>query len=64
MSNETTTRAEAAAYLGVPVLFLQDAARRGDGPPFFRFSLRTVRYRKSDLDAFRDARIVEPAGRP
>lgn len=63
MPDEIMTRTEAAAYLGVPVLFLQDAARRGDGPPFIRFSLRTVRYRKADLDAYRAARVVAPAPR-
>ena len=53
-------RTGAAAYLGVLPKFLGDAAKRNDGPPFVRYSQRTVIYEREDLDRYRDEHRVKP----
>ena len=60
MTETVLNRAQAAAYLGVPTKFLADAAKRGDGPPFVRFSQRTVVYQRADLDRYREKHRVTP----
>lgn len=40
---------QAAAFLGLGQSTLEAMRVRGDGPPFFRFSKRAVRYRRDDL---------------
>lgn len=58
----------AANYLGVSVAFLRKARSRGTvgkatpGPPFFRLG-RIVKYAQADLDAWREARRIDPSGR-
>ena len=50
------TRADAAAYLNVRKSTLEAWAHRGGGPSFVKMG-RTVRYRRSDLDAFIESNI-------
>jgi hypothetical protein len=60
------SRQAAADYLvqiGVPISFrsLEKMAMHnnsGQGPPFFRFGWKTVRYRQSDLDVWAKKRTV------
>ena len=41
-----------AGYLGVTVVQLRDWRYRRTGPPYLKLGRRTVRYAKSDLDAW------------
>jgi hypothetical protein len=59
-TDEYFLRPGAADFLGVPVSFLEDAARRGDGPPFYRYSIRIMRYPKADLLAWQRAHLHAP----
>jgi hypothetical protein len=47
----------AAAYLSVSVQWLEDQRQKGFGPPFAKLGRKIV-YRKGDLDAFVQQRIV------
>lgn len=51
------TRNEAAEYLNLKKTTLDAWATRGGGPMFCKFG-RAVRYRKQDLDAFVEERMV------
>jgi len=54
---------EAAEYLGVGLIALRDWRYRRIGPPYIRLGHRTVRYRKSDLDAWLERqRVVMGSG--
>ena len=48
---------EAAAYLGVSVPSMNRWRVNGDGPPYVKIGSR-VRYRRADLDAWLNQRIV------
>lgn len=53
----------AAQFLGITPRTLKDWRLKGTGPRFHRLSDRTVRYRRSDLEAFiTDARVEQPFG--
>lgn len=49
----------AAAYLGLTARFMQTARQRGDGPQFIRISSRCIRYTRSLLKTYADARVRE-----
>jgi excisionase family DNA binding protein len=57
---EVMTRREASEYLRMSESALAQMAHRKTGPRMVRFSGRAVRYRKSDLDAWIEASVVEP----
>ena len=46
------TTKEAARYLNCHPNTLEKMRCRGDGPRFYKFGSKAVRYKKSDLDAF------------
>lgn len=48
---------EAAAFLGLTPRCLQGWRYRGGGPPFVKISARCIRYRRSGLRAYADARL-------
>ena len=48
----------AADFLGVSPRTLQLWRQRGGGPQFIRLSIRCVRYRRSDLRDWADARVA------
>ena len=50
------TTAETAQWLGVSTQWLEIGRHRGYGPPFERLSPRCVRYRRSKVCAWLDAR--------
>jgi len=61
MAEEMMSRKQAAAYLGVePNTLAVWASTKRYGLRFFKIG-RLARYRKSDLDEFIAARVVEPA---
>lgn len=60
MDGELMRRKAAAARLGLRPQTLAAWASRGEGPPFVKVG-RSVRYRKSDLDAWLASRTVRPA---
>lgn len=49
---------EAAAYLGYSVRALQGWRVRGGGPRFVKVSGRSVRYRRMDLNAWAESKLV------
>lgn len=53
-----TTKAVAALVGNQPRTVMKWRAQPGEGPPFVRVNRRTVRYRRSDVDAFLAARVV------
>lgn len=65
---ELMTEVAAAEHIGMSMAFLRAARCRGSlgnhnpGPPFLRLG-RSVRYDRADLDAWLDARRVDPAAR-
>lgn len=54
--NLLTTR-QAASFLGVSMAFLERDHWAGARIPFIKVSARTVRYRKSDVEAYLDAQM-------
>ena len=48
---------EAAAFLGLTIRCLQGWRYKGRGPKFVRVSARCIRYRRSELREFADARL-------
>ncbi|MFC7334791.1 helix-turn-helix transcriptional regulator [Rhodocista pekingensis] len=52
------TEMEAAAFIGYTVRALQNWRVRGGGPRFVKVSARSVRYRRRDLIAWAEARLV------
>jgi predicted DNA-binding transcriptional regulator AlpA len=48
---------EAARYLGISESTLNKTRLTGNGPPFVKVTPRAVAYRKSDLDAWLEARL-------
>jgi excisionase family DNA binding protein len=55
------SRQEAAELLGVTPQALSQMSVRGEGPKYVKVG-RSVRYRRADLLAWIDERIVDPAG--
>src|SRR5262249_12958551 len=55
--HELMNEREAAAYLGVSVSGMRKWRARQSGPKYARFG-KIIRYRRSDLDAFVQSRIV------
>ncbi len=51
------TEADAAELLKFTPRFLQARRMLGNGPPFVRISSRAIRYRRSDLVAWIEARV-------
>jgi predicted DNA-binding transcriptional regulator AlpA len=47
----------AALYLGIAESTLNKTRLTGNGPPFVKVGLRSVAYRKADLDAWLEARV-------
>jgi len=47
---------QTAAWLGLSHQWLEAARSRGDGPRFVRLTPRRIRYRRSDVLAFLEAR--------
>tara|TARA_B100001179_G_C18598094_1_gene408338 strand:+ start:1996 stop:2187 length:192 start_codon:yes stop_codon:yes gene_type:complete len=47
---------EAAKYLGMSISWMQRSRWDGSGPPFVKLN-HAVRYRKSDLDSWIEARL-------
>lgn len=56
MANEMLNTDEAAAYLGLARRTLEGMRWKKNGPRFVKLN-RSVRYRKSDLDAYIEARV-------
>ena len=54
------TQEQAAAYLGVNQETLRKWRRERYGPQYLRLSLRFIRYRVEDLDAFLAVHVVDP----
>ncbi len=52
------TEQEAAGFLGYTIRALQNWRNRGGGPRFVRVSARSIRYRRRDLIAWAEARLV------
>jgi len=54
----TFTEKETAQYIGMSVSWLRQARMKGDknAPPFLKIG-KSVRYRKSDLDAWLDTKL-------
>lgn len=55
---------EAAYLLGVDKRTLDGWRQRGGGPPFVRISARAIRYRRADLLAWIEARVVSSTLEP
>ena len=58
-ADELMTEQEAAAHLGVSVSGMRKWRARQTGPKYAKFG-KIIRYRRSDLDAFVQSRIVTP----
>lgn len=58
------TEREAADFLGFAVRTLQAWRIRGGGPRFVRHRTRAVRYRRKDLIAWSEERIVQSTSEP
>ncbi len=54
----------AAAFLGLTVRAVQGMRQRGDGPRFIRISSRCIRYTRTLLKAYADARIRSSTSDP
>ncbi len=54
---ERLTNSEAAEYLGLKIATLNKWRVYGDGPPFLKVG-RLIQYRKSDLDAYLNERLM------
>jgi excisionase family DNA binding protein len=53
------TRKQLAAYLGMTEPALSQMASRGQGPRLIRFG-RSVRYRREDVLAWLESRVIDP----
>lgn len=58
--DELLNERESARFVKLTPRALESRRRRGEPPRFIRFSLRAVRYRRRDLEAFIAAHVVEP----
>ena len=55
---------EAADFLGLQKGTIQNKRQAGDGPRFVRLSARCIRYRRIDLKAWADERLVSSTSDP
>ena len=64
-SNETSALSlqQASCYLGVSQAALRTWKREGKGPTFFRAG-KLLKFRKCDLDAWIETRLVKPEDKP
>lgn len=62
--DELLCTADAAALVGLSAVTLKRMRLSGRGPLFVRLSRRTVRYRRSDLAAFIESKLVTPRAAP
>lgn len=60
---DTLTPIRAARYLGISEAALRLWRAEGKGPQFFRAGEKLIRYRKSDLDRWIEARLSTPTER-
>lgn len=58
-SNSLTPK-KAANYVGVSEAVLRLWRSEGKGPRFFRAGEKLIRYRRTDLDSWIEARLSEP----
>lgn len=56
--DQLLTETEAAEFLGYTVRALQNWRVRGGSPEYVKVSKRSIRYRRRDLIAWADSRIV------
>jgi len=56
-SENTFTPRQAARYLGVSDSALRHWRSRAEGPRYFRAGEKLIRYRRSDLDVWIEARL-------
>ena len=56
--NRLIDEKEAAIYIGYTVRCLQNWRLRGGGPRFVKVSARSIRYRRSDLNAWIESKLV------
>jgi len=63
MGGELLTTAEAAAYMRISPYALHYWRSRGPfpGPRYLKVHAHAVRYRLSDLEAYLESRLVDPA---
>ena len=52
------TDTQAAQYIGVHVGWLRKNRNADFTPPYMRYGARTIRYRRTDLDAWMNAQMV------
>ena len=57
----TLTPLKAAKYLGISEAVLRLWRSEGKGPRYFRAGEKLVRYRRTDLDSWIEARLSAPA---
>ncbi len=55
--HELISETEAADFLDLTPRSMQAMRQRGDGPPFFRLSARSVKYTRFRLKGWYDARV-------
>tara|TARA_R100000808_G_scaffold17177_2_gene38155 strand:- start:177 stop:389 length:213 start_codon:yes stop_codon:yes gene_type:complete len=55
---------DAASYLGVTHNTLKTWRRTGEGPVFYRYSSRCIRYRRADLDAWIESQSASTVEAP
>jgi excisionase family DNA binding protein len=58
-SNNALSLEQASDYIGVSEAAMRSWKRGGKGPAFFRAG-KLLKFRKSDLDAWIEARLVKP----
>lgn len=58
--NPTLSAHDAARYIGLSYVYLAQLRMRGRGPAYHKLARRKVVYRIEDLDAWLDARRVDP----
>jgi predicted DNA-binding transcriptional regulator AlpA len=56
------TPKKAANYLGISEAVLRLWRSEGKGPRFFRAGEKLIRYRRTDLDFWIEARLSQPTG--
>jgi excisionase family DNA binding protein len=59
-ADKLLTTAEAAELLGISLEALRVRRSRYGEPPYVQLGPATIRYRRSDLDAWIEARVVTP----
>ena len=58
---QTLTPIQAAKYLGISEAVLRLWRSEGKGPRHFKAGEKLIRYRRTDLDAWIEARLSEPS---